>query len=143
MLGQGLSKTFCECVCDKVMELLFTSYILFFVLVHLLLFLAFFIFYVCGIPLKVNIYCEKNADWIYKHSYRLGQIFIKGFKIARRMWGYWEKVWHYFMWLDMMENILLIPNAASYGLLIEYLWRVTKSLSAVACGQLIEYLWRV
>lgn len=62
MLGQGLSKTFCECVCDKVMELLFTSYILFFVLVHLLLFLDLFIFYVCGIPLKVNIYCEQNAD---------------------------------------------------------------------------------
>ena len=61
MLGQGLWKSFCECVCDKVMELLCTIYILFFVLVHLLLFLAFFIFYVSGIPLKVNIYCETKC----------------------------------------------------------------------------------
>ena len=118
MLGQGLWKSFCECVCDKVMELLCTLYILFFVLVHFLLFLAFFIFYVCGIPLKVNIYCEKNADWLYNHSYRLGQIFTKGFKLASLVWCYWEKVWHYlcdltwlkiYYWFPMrrhMDNLL-------------------------------------
>lgn len=39
----------CECFCDKVMALFCTSYILFFVLVHLLLLLYFFILYVYAI----------------------------------------------------------------------------------------------
>lgn len=112
---------------------------------YVIVFLYWFISYYCFLPLyymfveslKVNIYCEKNAEWIYNHLYRLGQIFTNILKLLE-----WCEVFQKSMALFYVIGhdgyFVLIPD----GLLIEYLWRFI-TLDAVAYGLLIEYLWRV